>query len=318
MAPVPAYTQYSVTYPQCSLSKEQAGGLLAALEGVDAVVVAQEHHKESGLHLHAYLKFRERRRRPTAFFDIAGFHGNVKNCHNVKGWIQYLTKDDKEPWTHEFDVQACLKKKRATLSVARAADMPYEKLRTKIRPQDLQRTLAGIQLDKLLTAQVKDLEKPCGVWIYGLPGIGKSFDVRRYCRNKGLGLFDKPHNKWWDGYSGEEVVLLDDLHPGDRSWITKFLKTWADAYPFKAETKGGSMQIRPKWLIITSNFEIHEFADRMQDIEALHRRFEYFHAGKYDDTYVFLQETIGWCDIPATPPPSEPEMPTASELDKIY
>ena len=318
MAPTPQLTQYSITYPQCPINKEHAGELLKALEGVTAVVVAQETHKDEKPHLHVFLKFAERKRRPTDFFDIEGHHGNVKNCTNIKGWIQYITKEDKTPWTFEFDVEACLKKKRSTLSVARAATMTYDKLRTKVRPQELQRVIAGLQLDKLLTAKLEDLEKPCGIWIYGLPGIGKSFDIRRYCRDKGLGLYDKAHNKWWDGYSTEEVVIMDDVHPSDRSWITKFLKTWADAYPFKAETKGGSIMIRPKWLIVTSNFEIHEFAERMQDIEALHRRYEFFHAEKFDDTYMFLQETIGWVAIPATPPPSEPEMATDSELDKIY
>jgi len=317
MTKAPRIRQYAITYPQCRLTKEHAGELLKALPDVKHIVVAQEKHEDGNEHLHAYIHFETQKARPTEFFDLEGHHGNVQKCSEVKGWIQYLTKEDKQPWTFNFDVAACLKKKRATLSVARAATMSYDELRTKIRPQDLQRTIAGIQLDKLLTAKLEDLEKPCGIWIHGLPGIGKSFDVRRYCREKGLGLYDKPHNKWWDGYSTEEVVIMDDVHPSDRSWITKFLKTWADAYPFKAETKGGSIMIRPKWLIVTSNFEIHEFAERMQDIEALHRRYTYFQAEKFDDTYTFLQETIGWVAIPATPPPSEPEMPSASELDKF-
>lgn len=267
--------------------------------------------------LQTFVQFEKKARRDTSIFNVEGHHGNVQGCKNVKNWIKYLIKEDKNPWTYEFDVEACLKKKRATLSVARAAEMSYAKLRTKIRPQDLQRTLAGIQLDKLMTASVSDLEKPCGIWIFGRPGVGKSFDVRRYCKGKGLGLYDKPHNKWWDGYSGEEVVVLDDLHPDDKNWITKFLKTWTDAYVFKAETKGGMMAIRPKWIVVTSNFEIHEFAERMQDIEALNRRFQFFTAEKFDDTFMFLQETIGWVAIPATPPPMEPEIPQDSELDKF-
>nr|QIR82180.1 replication associated protein [unidentified] len=315
--PNPILIKYSITYPKCDLKKEHVGEVLKTLDGVKAIVVAEEHHKDGDPHLHAFVQFDKKARRDTNIFDVDGHHGNVQGCRNIRDWIRYLTKEDKSPWTYEFDIEACLKKKCSTLSVARAATMSYEKLRTKIRPQDLQRTIAGIQLDKLLTAKLEDLEKPCGIWIHGLPGIGKSFDVRRYCREKGLGLYDKPHNKWWDGYSTEEVVIMDDVHPSDRSWITKFLKTWADAYPFKAETKGGSIMIRPKWLIVTSNFEIHEFAERMQDIEALHRRYTYFQAEKFDDTYIFLQETIGWVAIPATPPPSEPEIPSPSELDKF-
>lgn len=318
MAPTQQLTQYSITYPQCPLGKAQAGELLQKLEGVVAIVVAEERHKDESPHLHVFLKFDGRKRRETTFFDIGGHHGNVQGCRNVKNWIRYITKEDKEPWVHNFDIEECLKKKRASNTLADLAGKPWSEVRTLIRADQAQRTLAGLQLDKLLTAKLEDLEKPCGIWIHGLPGIGKSFDVRRYCRDKGLGLYDKPHNKWWDGYSTEEVVIMDDVHPSDRSWITKFLKTWADAYTFKAETKGGSIMIRPKWIIVTSNFEIHEFAERMQDIEALHRRYTYFQAEKFDDTYMFLQETIGWVAIPATPPPSEPEIPSPSELDRIF
>lgn len=184
MPQAPAYTQYCLTYPHCKLDKEHAGELLKTLEGVQAIVVAQELHKDEDPHLHVFLKFKDRLRRQTNMFDLEGNHANVQGCKKVRDWIRYLTKEDKSPWTYNFDVSACLKKRKATLSVARAATMSYDKLRTKIRPQDLQRTIAGIQLDKLLTAKLEDLEKPCGIWIHGLPGIGKSFDVRRYCREK--------------------------------------------------------------------------------------------------------------------------------------
>ena len=316
MAKTKRVRQYAITYPQCAVQKEHAGKLLKALPGVKHAVVAQEVHEDGHTHLHAYVHFEKAKSRKTDFFDIEGHHGNIQACRCVKSWIQYITKEDKNPWTFHFDVDACLKGKRATLTIARAAEMTYLELRDKIRPEILQRFMAGLQLDKMLTAKVQDLEKPCGLWIFGRPGIGKSYDVRRYCKAKGLGLYDKPHNKWWDGYSGEEVVVLDDLHPDDKNWITKFLKTWTDAYTFKAETKGGMMMIRPRWVIITSNFEMHCFTNHSEDLEALHRRITFFTAEKYDDTYTALQETIGRVAIPATPPPSEPEPPQDSELDK--
>lgn len=48
----------------------------------------------------------------------------------------------------------------------------------------------------------------CGLWIVGFFGCGKIILVRK---EYGDLLFIKGLNKWFDGYCGEYVVLLDDL-----------------------------------------------------------------------------------------------------------
>ena len=51
-------------------------------------------------------------------------------------------------------------------------------------------------------------------------------------------------------------MLLDDIHP---KWSEKeHLKNWADLFPFVAETKGGSMLIRPARIVVTSNYTIQQ------------------------------------------------------------
>ena len=79
------------------------------------------------------------------------------------------------------------------------------------------------------------------------------------------------------------MVLIDDAHADD-AWLVHFLKTWADAYPFKAETKGGMTWIRPRWIIVTSNYRLAELGRRRtrdgmeypdeRDVAALRRRFK--------------------------------------------
>lgn len=301
MPVAPALRKYSITYPQCILDKEHAGEILRQFADARCVVVAHEKHADGHDHLHAYMEFRSRARRGTALFDIQGSHGNVQGCRNTKDWLKYITKFDKKPYSWGLDIEAALAKKNAHLSVAKAAEMSYDELRTKVRPEQLQRTLAGIQLDKLMTSEVSDLPGPCGIWIQGEPGVGKSHDIREYCKLAGKPYYDKPHNKWWDGYSGEEIVILDDIHEDQKSWITPFLKTWADAYAFKGETKGGTMQIRPKHIIVTSNFGPEDFADHDIDKQAIRRRFEYFYIMKYNETFDALLKVIGPIIIPPTP-----------------
>jgi len=116
----------------------------------------------------------------------------------------------------------------------------------------------------------------CGIWIVGPSGCGKSRGVRE----KFPDLYPKPLNKWWDGYSGQDEVLIDDVDKSHGQWIGSFLKIWADHYPFIAESKGRSNQIRPKRLLVTSQYTINEvFNHDAALIEAIERRFKVQHLG---------------------------------------
>lgn len=297
--------QYALTWPRCEVSKDEAMETLKALEDVESVVIARETHAEadaeggSGNHLHAYVKFTTKRRRSTQSFEIAGHHGDVKIAKNVKGWIQYITKEDKEPLCHNFDVEECLRRKSPTLTAAKAAAMTAEQLAEVVHPAQYQRAMSGAALARMVTTEHQDLDGPCGVWITGEPGVGKSYAVRSVFRGR---LYVKNHSKWWCGYDGEEVVLIDDVH-ADAAWIVHYLKIWADAYPFIAETKGGMARIRPRWIIVTSNWRLRELGRRRTrdeveypeeaDQRALARRFKELNATEREAIVPWLMATTG-------------------------
>jgi len=86
---------------------------------------------------------------------------------------------------------------------------------------------------------------------WGLTGCGKTHYVHEkygdqvYCKD--------PTNKWWDGYCGQKVVLIDDF---DGKIEYRSFLTWMDKYPVRVEKKGGSVDLNATIFFITSNTEI--------------------------------------------------------------
>ena len=132
-------------------------------------------------------------------------------------------------------------------------------------------TIRKIQAENLVAPP--DNDDVCGIWFWGPPGTGKS----RRARNDYPGIFDKPANKWWDGYRGSGPACIDDFDMVHKV-LGHHLKRWADRYSFTAEVKGGTISIRPSNIVITSNYSIQDiFGDDQTLVRAIQRRFNEIH-----------------------------------------
>lgn len=114
----------------------------------------------------------------------------------------------------------------------------------------------------------QDLTERCGIWFTGPPKSGKSMRARKFGS-----FYEKNCNKWWDGYNNEDIIIIDDIDQS-HEWMAHYLKIWADIYPFIAEIKGGTIKIRPKKIIVTSNHNIDEIFKNLSDYAAILSRFE--------------------------------------------
>lgn len=64
------------------------------------------------------------------------------------------------------------------------------------------------------------------------------------------GSYWKPTGKWWDGYTGQKHVVIDEFY----GWIAwSVLLRILDKYPLRVETKGSTVTWRAKHIFITSN-----------------------------------------------------------------
>ena len=104
------------------------------------------------------------------------------------------------------------------------------------------------------------------IWRYGKAGTGKSKWVYENYKE----VFVPVNFKWWEGYDGHKVVLLDDLR-GDFCKYHEFLKL-TDRYPYRVECKGGSRQLLAETIIITSPYHPREIWDTIEEKKQLLRR----------------------------------------------
>lgn len=116
------------------------------------------------------------------------------------------------------------------------------------------------------------------VYILGRPGIGKSHMART---EYPLAYWKSP-GQWWDGYRGQDTVILDEFSGKWFPW--DYLLKLLDRYPMNVEIKGGVVPFLAKTIVITTNREPWTLYNRWKfPLEALFRRIT---------TWIYLEGTI--------------------------
>lgn len=248
--------------------RPESEGILESIPGYTYLTFGREVGENGTPHLQGYIRFTNGKTLRAARQFLLGSHVEpavttteaINYCHKDGDFVEFGTRpvdpvengrDERERWQSAWE----------NAKIGNVEAIPPD---IRIRQYS---SIRRIQKDYMGRPQL--LGGPCGIWVYGRSGVGKTHSVYSSYPD----LYSKNASKNWDGYQNEDVVLFDDIDPAQCSWIVRFLKIWSDKYPFIADNKGGSVIIRPKTFIVTSQYTIEElFADEPTR-EALQRRF---------------------------------------------
>jgi len=109
-------------------------------------------------------------------------------------------------------------------------------------------------------------------WFWGPTGAGKS---RAASELMPEAYYKDGGTKWWDNYSGESDVIIDDFRfcASDRDVTFSYILRLTDRYPFQVQTKGGYCEFSAKRIIFTSPMSPEDaFRDVSESIAQLMRR----------------------------------------------
>lgn len=137
---------------------------------------------------------------------------------------------------------------------------------------------AGIQRYFMMKQQKRNW--PMKVyWLWGATGVGKS---REAWRLGGEDMYAKDvGTEWWDGYTGQKFVILDDYRPSARLTFAYLLRLF-DRYGMSVQMKGGTAQFTSRVIFVTCPHNVQETFSNCswigaEDLAQMHRRVEEVH-----------------------------------------
>jgi len=131
--------------------------------------------------------------------------GSCRGTH--KECVDYCLK---EGITHILKDEYIGRGEKKTCKWSEALSLAGEGSFGEIDPQIQISQYKNLRLIYSEKATAEDLTEPCGIWIHGPPGFGKSWMARKTLFPE-YRLYLKNPNKWWCNYQGEEKVLIEDM-----------------------------------------------------------------------------------------------------------
>jgi len=291
------------------------------LSGIDCtyLVYGKEVAPSTGTpHLQGYIRFGSAITKSSCIKKLKGAHVYIKRG-SFDEIIDYSKSEgkhaDKEGSLHEVfekgtrpmnqPTKGDCNKRRYEEAYNAAKDGRFDDI-----PADLMTrhyaTYKKVRFDNLPKPATRDVL--LNEWRWGATGTGKTRGVLQEYPDA---YHKSPAHSWWDGYDGEETVLVDDF---DKFHVARGyeVKLWGDHGPFPAESKGSIRSIRPFRIIITSNYHPKDIWQDEPTLFPILRRFkvvEYKSLG--DAPCTPLPRPTAKSPPPPAPPSDSPDSPPA-------
>jgi len=115
-------------------------------------------------------------------------------------------------------------------------------------------------IEQLAAKKPRDFKTRVFVFV-SPPDSGKSKTSYELSQINGASVYYKPRSLWWDGYEGQDSVVMDDYYGWKK--YDELLKI-CGRYPYQVQVKGGMRQFTSKNIFKTSNQPIEESKTRTE------------------------------------------------------
>jgi len=238
-------------------------------------------------HIQGYVYFRQKREFSAVLKDLPdGSHIEARYA-TIEAARDYCLKTRDNPLKYENGIQntqvweygvcpmtqktkGTCNLERYTVALALAKSGDHDEIDADIRFRHYN-VIKQIHLDYLPTPVPLHTENSW--WYHGKSHSGKT----HASTEPHPGYYPKnARHKWWGGYINQEVVVIQEW--GKTALYrdnAEALKEWADRVPFDIEFKGGQRAIRPRKLVVTSQYSLKEcFGYDPEVLEAMESRFK--------------------------------------------
>lgn len=244
-------------------------------------MVGKEIGSTGTIHLQGYIEFRKQERFNTVKGFLPGAHIEVMAGTPLQA-SEYCKKDNDyfevgrlcQNYDGGRGVCGSIKADRYRTVIRLAKEGHLDQIESEFPGYFFNNYVTIRKIQQDYPQKVEDAPGTTGIWLWGPTGVGKSRKARALFGN--TKYYDKPCNKWWDGYQGEPIVLMDDFDKSHHV-LRHHLNRWADRYSFPGEQKGTTKQFRPEKIIVTSNWSIEQIWTDEVEASTIRRRFVVTH-----------------------------------------
>lgn len=272
--------KYLLTYPKCTLTKEEVSKALQDQHDLKTFTIARELHQDGTPHIHAVIILSSSPNTTNMrLFDIDGFHPNIKTLPtnaDVTRAIKYIKKDGdyitnlEEPLGKRAQLFKDLIENPDGLTPQWVREHPEIMA---LNYDSLQKWMAFLR-PRISIPQLRLVPKRRHIWYSGPSNSGKSTWLTAY-----LELHhdpqEIPRNNDFHGITQTADLLFSDEYRGHLS--VQELNRLCDGR-CRLNTKGGSTYIAYPVVVIVSNFTINEtyFKADPEEIASVLNRFDQY------------------------------------------